>query len=849
MLPIIQLDNKGLVTYSNQLSQVPPGAMTVAQNMVIDKPGVADPRRGFNYYGAPFSGGDGEQLPSGAEKAFVYQSRLIFYCSDGELAYDSDGDGTFLAYSGTYSPPTANFINSTQSNGNFYFTTNNGVYKLDSLTGTPRQAGSPPALDLTAALSGVGTAMPTNSQVAYAVVWGYLDANNNLILGAPSEWAYVTNTTGSTQDISITTTIPDTVTTSYFLQVYRTASTSSSGIVPGNTFQLALQYTPTGTDITNKYVTLSDATPDSLLGAYLYTADGQPSNFPNTPPPLALDITTFNAMTFYINFSTLQQATFTLISVGAPSGIVDNDTFTITDQGGALTRTYTATAANNYALQQFGRVTSGTIAANIDGTARNLVGAINQDPGNTLWYAYYQTGTNILPGAIILKARNLQTGAFYLNSSRTTCWTPSIPTSGQTYISSNVTSPSSFVVSKVGQPEAVPVAYTFPVQSGNLTVQLYRGLALQDALYLFSNAGVFRVTGTDPTSLQVILFDSSCLLVGQQTPVILNNSIYYNSTQGLCSVSSGGNQIVSRNVERNIIELSALSNFTSLAFGCAYESDRKYFLLSPSAGSDTCATQQYVYNWITTAFTLWDLTISAAIVNPETNKLYIADPDGYVFEERKTYTNLDFADQEYALTILSAHTDTDPNYLATDNSERVEIGDIIQQTVNDTQYTTQVVGNDISMGIVYVEDATGFSGGFVGLPAEGYRSIQYHVRYCPLTCGFQSQLKRMNNWKFAFSNANFEDVTVSFTSDIYQTPETATLSPQIVGGWGAEPGGWGTAAWGVSIIPEQTIPCNPTLNTAIAKWWIIDLQIQEAFTSFSLDGIMGSFDVISDRGR
>lgn len=835
MLPLVQLQNKGLYTYANQLSDVPPGAMTIAQNVVIDRPNIAETRRGFEFYG--------DALPSAAVKAFVYMSSLIYYCTGGELVYDSDNAGTWVTYSGSYSPPSGNFINSTQANGNFYFTTNNGVYKLDAINGTARQSGVPAGLDITTTLSGVGTAVPTASQVAYAIVWGYTDANDNLILGAPTQWNYVTNTTGSTQDVTVTTTIPSGITTSYFAQIYRTASTSSAAIVPGNTFQLAAQYTPNGTDISNKYISVTDSTPDSLLGAYLYTADGQPSNFPNDTPPLCLDITTYNSMTFYINFSTAQQATFTLAGVGAPNGIQVNDTFTITDQGGALTRTYTAKGSNNFASQEFKVDTAGTIAEDIDNTARNLVSAINQDPGNTLWYAYYQTGTNILPGGVILRARNLQTGPFYLNASRTTCWTPVVPTAGQTYISSNTSSPDSFVVSKVAQPEAVPTAFTIPVQSGNITVNLYRGLALQDALYLFSNAGVFRVSGTDPTTLQVLLFDSSAILVGLQTPQILNNSIYYNSTQGVCTVSSGGNQIISRNIERDILQLSTLPNFSSLAYGCPYESDRKYLLLSPSNESDTAATQEYVYNWITQAYTLWNVTAGSAIVNPGTNKLYVSDEDGNVFQERKSYSNLDYADQSYTITISSINTTT--NQFTLSSSSNVEIGDIIQQEVAGEQFSTQVSANNISSNVVDVDDVTGFVTG----SATDYRSIVTTIQYCPITCGFPQNMKRMTNWKFSFTNANFDDILTTFTSDMYLVPEPVELSPFTFGGFGAEPGGFGSLPFGVDQAPEQLIACNPTLNTAYARWWLVKLQLTQAFTSLALDGVTGSFDVISTRGR
>jgi hypothetical protein len=387
------------------------------------------------------------------------------------------------------------------------------------------------------------------------------------------------------------------------------------------------------------------------------------------------------------------------------------------------------------------------------------------------------------------------------------------------------------------------VAYTFPVQSGNIGINLYRGLALQDALYLFSNGGVFRVTGSDPPNLQVILFDSSALIVGLQTPVILNNSIYYYADEGISNVSSGGNQILSRNIEKDILSLSALSNFTSLAFGCTYESDRKYILFSPSNPTDSLSTQQYIYNWITTAWTQWTKSCAAAIVNPSTNKMYVSDGNGNVFEERKTFSNTDYADEEYTITISSI--DTILNTFTLSDSSNVSVGDVIQQTVLGEQFSTQVTNNNTTTNVIEVDDVTGFVTG----SATDTHSITTLIQFAPITCGFQQNMKKFSNWKFAFSNANFEDITVNFTSDLYSTREPAVLEPINTGGWGAEPGGWGTEPWGVTGSVEQLIPCNPGLNTSYARWIIIQMSLTEAFTSLSLDGITASFDVVSVRGR
>ena len=831
MLPVVQLDAKGLYTFNNLLSQVPPGAMQIANNIVIDRPGVAETRRGMDFYGTA--------LPSNAIKGFVYLTKLLWYCTGGQLVYDSDGAGTWSNYSGSFFPPSGNFINSAQANGNFYFTTNNGVYKIATLTGTPVQAGCPPALDLSAALAGVGSAVNNNAQVAYTVLWSYTDANNNLIQGPASSWTFLTNTAGTTQNVTLTVTIPATITTAYTLQVYRTPNTTSSSVVPGNNFQLATSYQPNSTDIANHYLTITDTVPDSLLGAYSPYADGQTNNYPNTPPPLCQDICTYNGMTFYFNWQTIQQCTLTLDSVGGGSGIQVGDTFKVTDLGGT-SYTYTAAVANNAAARQFAVYTGGTIAQNIDATGRNLAAMINQDPNNTYWYAYYQTGTNVLPGGIVLQARNLQQGKFYVNSSRQTCWTPVIPASGQTYISGNLAQPGAFLVSKPNQPEAVPLVFNNPVQTGSVSVILYRGIALQDAVYLFTNAGVFRVTGSDPTSLQVVLYDSSALLLGLQTPQILNNSIYYFSSQGICSVSSGGNQIVSRNVERDVIQLSVLTNFTSLAFGTGYESDRKYLLYAPTSGSDSNATQTYVYNWITQCWTRWTKAVTAAIVNPANNKLYVANASGLVLQERKNFQNSDYSDEHYAVTINSVNLSGLTVTLA--SSANVQIGDTLQQVVSGTQYSAQVTSNNQGTGVVGVSSAVGFTAG----SATDYRAIFTQIRFAPITCGFAEYNKKFLSWQFYFENANFATITALFSSDYQITQESQTLTPRSSNGWGTLP--WGTFNWGVSNVPEQAINAYPTSNTSWAHWVVIELQLTQAFTWLALNGVSATFDIESTRG-
>ena len=89
--------------------------------------------------------------------------------------------------------------------GNSYFTTDNGVYKLEREDLPALEAGLPPGLDVQVSLSGVDGPIKGGSQTGYRVVFGRKDAQGNLNLSAPSQQAIAYNPTrnGFTATITI----------------------------------------------------------------------------------------------------------------------------------------------------------------------------------------------------------------------------------------------------------------------------------------------------------------------------------------------------------------------------------------------------------------------------------------------------------------------------------------------------------------------------------------------------------------------------------------------------------------------------------------------------------------------
>lgn len=826
----LQLNNLGLYTYANTIGQVPPGAMVAASNVVIDRPGVVETRRGFKQYGTTLSGT--------IHKLFPYKNRLIAHHGT-TLSYDSDGAGTWVDYTGTYAPVTGDQIRGVEANQNYYFVTNNGPYKLDSLTGNPYKAGGIPALDTTAALSGVSGFLTNANQCAYRVTWVWIDANSNQIEGNPSPAVTVNNSSGATRNVDVTFTVPGGVTTAFYYRIYRT---QQSSVIPGDTFYLAYESQPTSGQISALSITVTDSTPDALLGILLYTSPGAQGQFQtNDPPPLATDICTFQGMTFYFNCSTIQQFYITMIAVGSPNGVQIGDTLALVGTG---TRTYTGAASNNFASQQFKIDTSGTIAQNIDATARNLVSCINQDPGNTEFYAGYLSGYSQLPGQILVYARNLGHAAFTATSSRGTAYSPTIPVSGVTYISTNNTVVNGVYVSKSGQPEAVPVVNLEFIGTGtnSASFTILRGIALRDAVIVQTKGGVFRITGTSPDNLTIQPFDTTVIQSGIDTAVPLNNSVYTYSTQAVISVTESGSQIISRNVEGDLLQLSAMANFAALAFGVAYESDRKYLLWTPAASTDTAPQIAYVYNWITQSYTTWSIPATCAVVNPFDNKLYIGSTDGQVRQERKSFTVADYADEEFAVNIVS----TSGTSVTLTSAASAVIGySLGQGIVNGVGGINGVItAVNTLTNVVTLSTTVAFSAG----AAFVYKPIPASITYAPLTCGYPTYLKRFApTMQFIFSQANFAAATVSFSTDIYPGNESVTLTPKFSNGWGTFP--WGTVPWGVTTATIQSIPTFLTKNTFLCHWLNVTVSLNQAFQNLALDGITGFYDLVAQRGR
>lgn len=322
------LKQQGLYTHPSVLSEVPQGALQIADNIVLDRESIFSPRRGFKDSGATFGVAD-DRMKALSE----YQGQVIgnYDVSAANFKLTRFDGFTFTDYAGDFIPhETDQKMKFERSNQNFYFTTDEGIKKLDSVTGQPVPSGVPKALGGIARLTGTTGFFNNNTQVAYRFVWKFIDANNNELLSAPSERLVVSNGTGGSKNVDLTIDIPDGITTAHVLQVYRSPFSASITDVPSDEMGLALEDSPSAGEITAASITVSDLVEQELRGTTLYTSPSQDGIIQaNDQPSLAQDMALFKNTLFFANITGKHRLKLNIIAAGGGTGLVADDVVAI----------------------------------------------------------------------------------------------------------------------------------------------------------------------------------------------------------------------------------------------------------------------------------------------------------------------------------------------------------------------------------------------------------------------------------------------------------------------------------------------------------------------------------------
>lgn len=930
------IQTHGLFTNPSTFDSVPVGAASTADNLNVDRENIITVRRGFDFYG--------NALGAGIIKNLIqYQNALIASTSDNKLWYDSDNSGLWEQYTGTFTPPSnlaGSRIRGVQANKNVYLTTNLGIYKSDDLTTAPFQAGAPKGIGGTATIdTSLGSGfMPNDVFVGYEILWGYTDANQNLILGPPSELVVVGNTTGGpiattgilvggtgyanatynnvpltggtgsgaqatiivssttvtsvvitlngtgyrpqdvlsasnthlggtgsgfsvtvetisggTANVDVKFLMPKGVQLNWIYQVYRTLESNDflldPNTVPSSNLFLTFQGNVLSADLTNGYITFTDVTPDNLLGTELYTnPDQQGADQANWQPPLAQDIAVYKNYMFMANTRTVHTLqNVSLIASGSPNGIQNGDTVTFTDSGTAATFTLTGGSSEVPSTGHFQVFSTGDPALDITNTAQSMLRVLSQYASNTFLVGYYLSSFTETPGQLLFQKLTLDQNFFYMNCSRSTCFSPSVAASGTLTQSTNDVSPNRLFYSKFLQPDAVPLLNFYDI--GSAVEQIDRILPLREGLIILKQDGIYRLSGTSPANFYVELVDNSLKSIAPNSADILNNFVYFLSNIGVVACSESGVTINSRPIENLLLQNISpqlFPNLQEICFGVGYNSDKKYILALPSSGTDSIAMKEYVYNYITQQWTTWSKPMSSGIINSKDDKLYIGNQlvgtNFSVLQERKNFLPSDLSDESYVVNI----TNISGKVLTLDNVSNIQIGSTIQQTISTM---TEMVQNQSTVLAINTMASTVTVADLISLwqvaSAEVFTPIPYVYSTIQLDCGNAGILKHISDISFIFSLSQFPSITVNYQNDLTADTFIAPITVINTMGWGEFQ--WGAGAWGGGASGQKRMRALIPRNISRSNWLLISLSNNLCFADFGLSGLSLTFAPLTSR--
>lgn len=774
----LKLGVDGLWTNTAEVGKAaPPGALSRADNLIIDAPGRARPVRGMvpqNYW-----------LPDGAfiRSFFDYESER--YVTTGTQVYRDSGSGYSAVVNGNRTPPSGAMVNRTvTASGSLYLASASGLWEMAAPGGDLQRPGLPRALDIRTAATMYDPLkvawLTDNKEVGYRVVIGKLDANGDPVLGAPSGRYIHSFISGggsvTTGYVVATVPLPPGLNTNNFVQLYRT-TTVDAGVGPGDSMALVAEVPLTSGALAAGEVLIEDFQPDALRGAPLYTNAAlggmEQANF---KPPLGVDIATFRDCLFAANTTYRQRLTIRFL--GVPD---DGDVLTINGLA------YTATTNDVMTDGEFQvHPNEATVSLSVERTAQDFVYWFNKHPLNTTLRAYYASGENDAPGIVLIESLEVVAGFSAQASANGSRYEPDL--SVVRYASASPR-PNRLHYSKQGLPYAFPLGNYLSV--GAQEKPIVRILALRDSLFIFKKGdGLWQLTGAGPGSFYLRQVNQTLSLAAPESAVVVDNTIYALSTAGVVAISEAGVQAIDlpvANVFRDRI-LRLPTSVYQRAFGVASEEELKYILYLPDGADDAevSAAEGYIYNIATNTWTRRvDGPVTTGAVRSD-GKLWLGSAtageygEHRALVERRTGSNEDYLGKLYFAVIpqSSGLTSDGRTWFRVSGYEDLE-GRAIRGVDGVFARVVRVADGDPDLGYNYAEMDSRLDLGSSPTPLQVYEPIPigigWHVndagnpsaqkQFTEATLLFAQNQRGRWDWKFANDLAPTTWLPVAGTSN------------------------------------------------------------------------------------
>lgn len=576
-----------------------------------------------------------------------------------------------------------------------YLTADEGVARLESdfaSGSSARYAGMPRGQGLRSVT--IATSVFANFAVgkarAYRVTWHRKDADGVELGGAPSSRFVIANAAyepgyaAVATDFGFSFRIPmefgtkaTALTTSYYWRLWGTRQFTEASELGDDEMHLIAEAYLTAGNLAVGYVLYSDGTPDSFLlsAPSLHT---NLSNFPpsevgirqglvneDAPPPVANDIAYWQDVMWYADCFSRPG-----ITVGLISALANNDTITVTANG--VTLAVTAKTVPG-AASEFQIVTTGaTNAINIRETVAYLVDCLNKNAVSG-FTAHAITTNSTQPGLMYLELSNLATATtqpLNFTSSVTSKWA-----GFDGYkIASDVLSTEQSNLLRFSKPlraDAVPPINVLSV--GNADSRILRVMPFRDRMLVFTDAGIYQVTGRTFADFSVFPFDLGYRLMGRELVAMCDEKVYAWCNEGIIEIDDGGVTVVSQSIEPTIeaaivtaaggsagallVGRTAIGQF---GFATAYRNQHQVRFHYCEEAAANCSAYWFAFDTRTRTWTQGDFgskTIGGLLDGRCCSVVRFSDDllvggswssgaDTYLFLERRDYTATDYADDD-----------------------------------------------------------------------------------------------------------------------------------------------------------------------------------------------------------
>lgn len=238
--------------------------------------------------------------------------------------------------------------------------------------------------------------------------------------------------------------------------------------------------------------------------------------------------------------------------------------------------------------------------------------------------------------------------AFTVLISRPNAFSPN----GGTYTTPATNKPNRVYFSDLNEPESVPLINFFDL--GSESAKILALVPLQNALLVFKEDGIWRVTGFGPTNWNAEILDNKIRLVRPEAVGVVNNIAFCWATRGFFAVTETSSQSISANLLdfdlRNNYLQNVLDHPTTHATWVFPWSARQLVLFGmPGEVGASHTTKIYCFSLVTNQFSEWPLNWQAVGNSPSDNFYYARIPsDDVIYEVRQAKPTIQGYDRSYS---------------------------------------------------------------------------------------------------------------------------------------------------------------------------------------------------------